>query len=175
MIHVERWFAWRTRSAELYTNGWRSLTLIWTESVDSEVGGYPLPWGVVVSKEEKRRTMALSITHRVGRVEYWKVRGVPGGIYNDPTNENEAVADRSVYRSRYRCTLVPPVDVSGCRFDMICLLNRREEEGEKQSKEEAGRLYVRWMVKNAVIRPEDQGGGGLVNLGRIGYWVMGIG
>lgn len=55
----------------LYTGRWRSSTLVWTEGVDSEVGSCPLPWGVVMSKEEKRRSLALSLTHRVGGVNYW--------------------------------------------------------------------------------------------------------
>lgn len=59
------------RCAVLYTNRWRSSTLIRTERVDREIGSCPLPWGVVMSKEEKRRTLALFLTHRVGREDNW--------------------------------------------------------------------------------------------------------
>lgn len=39
-----------------------------TENIDSEIGSRFLPGGVVMSKEEKGRTLALSLTHRVGDV-----------------------------------------------------------------------------------------------------------
>lgn len=77
----------KTTWVMLYTDRWRFLTLIRTEDVDREVGSCPLPWGVVMSKEEKRRTMALSLTHRVGRVDYLKMEMVPEDLAKDPTNE----------------------------------------------------------------------------------------
>lgn len=75
-----------SRRVALYTNRPRSLTLIRTEDVDSEIGRCPLPWGVVVSKEEKRRTLALSLTHRVGRVAVLLSCGVAEGSPENPTD-----------------------------------------------------------------------------------------
>lgn len=104
----------------LYTGRWRSLTLIWTEGVDSEVGSCPLPWGVVMSKEEKRRSLALSLTHRVGGVNYWSWRGVEVGFLRDlptiPLMRRVEVVDHGVYGSGSRtwCTYVPQLNVSGC-------------------------------------------------------------
>lgn len=77
IIHVEKLFAFdrdreETREAggNLYTHAQR-CTGCWigAENINSEVGSRFLPGGVVVSKEEKGRTLALSLTHRVGGVK----------------------------------------------------------------------------------------------------------
>lgn len=81
MIHVGRSFAFDRRGrltlyrlARLCASSW-----IGAEDVDSEIGSHPLPWGVVMSEKEKGRTLALSLTHRVGEVEVaWRWKSPPG-------------------------------------------------------------------------------------------------
>lgn len=72
MIHVEESFA-LIKADRLYTHVRRFVTWIGTEDINSEVGRHPLPGGVVVAEEEKGRTLALSLTHRVGRIDTWTV------------------------------------------------------------------------------------------------------
>lgn len=57
----------------LYTGARWFTTFIRTQDINSEVGSSPLPQGVVVSKKEKRGRMALSLTHRVGRIDGFEV------------------------------------------------------------------------------------------------------
>lgn len=69
MIHGKNSRSWRG-FVLLYTIARWFTTFIWTEYIDSQVGSRPLPWGVVMSKEEKGKRMDLSLislTHRVGR------------------------------------------------------------------------------------------------------------
>lgn len=121
----------KTECGVLYTNRWRLLALIRTEGVDSEVGRCPLPWGVVMSKEEKRRTLALSLTHRVGRMDDLKVEMFLKDLRKIPLmRRRRSCRSPSVWVEMW-CTYVPRLDVSGCRFDMIkCLLIR--EEGKRR-------------------------------------------
>lgn len=81
------------RSNRLYTISGRITTLIRTKNVDSQVGSRPLPWGAVMSKEEKGKCMALSLislTHMVGRDRFFEFEKLKArnGSDRDPASQN---------------------------------------------------------------------------------------
>lgn len=87
MIHGEKSFA-LMEVGRLYTRARRFAGWIRTQDVHGEVGSRPLPGGVVVSEEEKGRTLALSLTHRVGRIDRaGDEKCTDEGSSEDPTNE----------------------------------------------------------------------------------------